>query len=70
MCYGFQIWNFCRLGLFHFWGFGGQHLVINPNKNSVIYTHSAIQAVDSRAEVNLFKLLVLTTRSIPDTTAN
>lgn len=70
MCYGFQIWNFCRPGLFHFWGFGGQHLVISPNKNSVIYTHSAIQADDSSSEANLFKLLVLTTRSIPAKTAN
>jgi CubicO group peptidase (beta-lactamase class C family) len=70
MCYGFQIWNFCRPGLFHFWGFGGQHLVMNPNKNSVIYTHSAIQADDSGAESNLFKLLGLTTRLIPVTPAN
>ena len=70
MCYGFQIWNFCRPGLFHFWGFGGQHLVMNPNKNSVIYTHSAIQADDSGAEINLFKLLGLTTRLIPVTPAN
>lgn len=70
MCYGFQIWNFCRPGLFHFWGFGGQHLVMNPNKNSVIYTHSAIQADDSGAEANLFRLLGLITRSIPTRTSN
>jgi hypothetical protein len=43
---------------------------MNPNKNSVIYTHSAIQADDSGAEINLFKLLGLTTRLIPVTPAN
>ncbi len=53
-CYGFQIWNFCRPGAFHFWGFGGQHLIITPSKNTVIYTHSAIQASDPTAEINLF----------------
>jgi CubicO group peptidase (beta-lactamase class C family) len=64
MCYGFQIWNFCRNGLFIFWGFGGQHLVVNPNRNIVIYTHSAIQADDSQSQGNLFKILVSVTRSI------
>lgn len=54
LCYGYQIWNFCRPGVFHFWGFGGQHLVIAPGRNTVIYTHSAIQAEDTSSESNLF----------------
>lgn len=65
LCYGFQIWNFCRPDSFHFWGFGGQHLIIAPDRNTVIYTHSAIQASDATAEVNLFGVFGKLLRTIP-----
>ena len=47
-CYGFQIWNWCRTDTFFlmgkkdsffFLGFGGQHLIVNPNKRWVAYVH-------------------------------
>ncbi len=70
MCYGYQIWNFCRQGMFHFWGFGGQHLVILPGRNTIIYTHSAIQASDSESEINLFKLFGRIIQEIRQSPAN
>ncbi len=57
LCYGYQIWGFCGLeGSFFFWGFGGQHLVIAPRRNLVIYTHSAFQATDVASQGRLFRL--------------
>lgn len=70
MCYGYQIWNFCRPGIFHFWGFGGQHLIMMPAQNIVIYTHSAIQASDSGSEMNLFRLFREIIKDIQQSTTN
>lgn len=65
-CYGNQFWNFCRPGgAFLFVGFGGQFLIMVPNRSTVIYVHSAIQPNERGKFKNVFQAYVDVIQAIP-----
>jgi len=58
-CYGYQIWNWCRKDAFFFFGFGGQFLIIRPEKKWVAYVHQTTHDNDAKILGILYESLNL-----------
>ena len=58
-CYGYQIWNWCRKDAFFFFGYGGQFLIIRPEKKWVAYVHQTTHDNDAKIIGILYESLNL-----------